>query len=43
MIRELIYNSRILSEQDRVEFCKKSDEYINEFTECVKGIFKLSK
>ena len=31
MIRELTYNNRILSEQERVEFCEKSDEYINMF------------
>ena len=43
MIRELTYNNRILSEQERVEFCKKSDEYINEFSECIEGICKLAK
>lgn len=35
MIRDLSYNNRILSEQERVEFCKKSDEYIHEFSECI--------
>lgn len=42
MIRELSYNNRILSEQELVEFCKKSDEYINEFSEYVEGIHQLA-
>lgn len=43
MIRELTYNNRILSEQERAEFCKESDKYINEFSECIKGICRLAK
>lgn len=43
MIRELIYNNRILSEQERTEFCKESDKYINEFSECIEGICLLAK
>lgn len=43
MIRELTYNNRILSEQERAEFCKKSDEYIHEFSECIEGICQLAK
>ena len=42
MIRELTYNNRILSEQERVEFCEKSDEYINMFSECIEGICQLA-
>lgn len=43
MIRELTYNNRILSEQERAEFCKESDKYINEFSECIEGICQLAK
>ena len=42
MIRELTYNNRILSEQERVEFCEKSDEYINMFSECIEEICQLA-
>ena len=43
MIRELTYNNRILSEQERAEFYKESDKYINEFSECIEGICQLAK
>ncbi len=43
MIRELTYNNRILSEQERAEFCKESDKCINEFSECIEGICQLAK
>lgn len=43
MIRELTYNNKTLSEQERVEFCKKLDEYINEFSENIEGIRELAK
>ena len=43
MIRELTYNNRILSEQERAEFCKESDKYINEFSECIEGICQFTK
>lgn len=43
MIQKLTYNNRILSEQERAEFCKVSDKYIKEFSEFIDGIYQLSK
>ena len=43
MIRELTYNNRILSEQERAEFYKESDKYINEFSGYIEGIHQLTK
>lgn len=43
MIRKLTYNNRILSEEEREEFSKISDEYINEFSEFIEGICHLAK
>lgn len=43
MNRELNYNNKILSEQERIEFCKKSDEFINQFSEFIEEIHQLAK
>lgn len=43
MIPKLTYNNRVLSAEEREEFCRISDEYINEFSECIEGIFQLAK
>ncbi|WP_289065329.1 hypothetical protein [uncultured Alistipes sp.] len=43
MIRKLTYNNRILSEQERAEFCRVSDEYIKMFSESIDGIYRLAK
>ena len=32
MIHKLTYNNRALSAEERTEFCRISDEYINEFS-----------
>ncbi|MDE7382669.1 MAG: hypothetical protein K2M99_02145 [Treponemataceae bacterium] len=43
MIQKLTYNNRILSEQERTEFCRISDKYIEEFSKFIDGIYQLSK
>lgn len=43
MIRKLIYNNRILTPEERDEFCRKSDEYIDEFAANIEGICQLAK
>lgn len=43
MIRELTYNNRILSDQERNEYCKISDGFIKEFSEYIEGIHQLAK
>lgn len=43
MIRELAYNNRILSVQERDEYCKVSDGFIEEFSEFIDGIYQLAK
>lgn len=43
MIRKLSYNNRILTPDERVEYCKISDNYINEFSEYIDGIYQLAK
>lgn len=43
MIPELTYNNRILSSQERDEYCKISDGFIKEFSECIDGIHQLAK
>ena len=43
MICKLSYNNRILTPDERVEYCKISDNYINEFSEYIDGIYQLAK
>ena len=43
MIRKPTYNNRVLSTEERDEFCRISDEYINEFSEYIEGIHQLAK
>ncbi len=44
MITQLTYNNnRVLSAEERDEFCRISDEYINEFSECIECIRQLAK
>lgn len=43
MIRELTYNSRILTAEERDEFCRISDEYIDEFSVAIDGMCQLAK
>ena len=43
MIPKLTYNNRVLSAEERDEFYKILDESINEFSECIEGIFQLVK
>ena len=42
MIYKLTYNNRVLSAEERAEFCRISDEYINEFSGYVEGIHQLA-
>ena len=43
MIRKLTYNNRILAAEERDEFCRKSDEYIDEFAAYIEGMCQLAK
>jgi len=43
MIRKLNYNNRILTPDERVEYCKVSDNYINDFSEYIDGLYQLAK
>ena len=43
MIHKLTYNNRVLSAEERAEFCRISDEYINEFSGYIEGIHQLTK
>lgn len=43
MIPELMYNNRILSAQERDEYCKVSDGFIKEFSDSIDGIYQLAK
>ena len=43
MIHKLTYNNRVLSAEERAEFCRISDEYINEFFGYIEGIHQLTK
>ncbi len=43
MIHKLTYNNRVLSAEERTEFCRISDEYINEFSGYIEGIHQLAK
>lgn len=40
---KLTYNNRLLYAEERDESCRISDEYINEFSECIEGLFQLAK
>lgn len=43
MIHELTYNNRILTAEERDEFCRKSDEYIDEFAAYIEGMCQIAK
>ncbi len=43
MIPELTHNNRILSAQERDEYCKVSDGFIKEFSDSIDGIYQLAK
>lgn len=43
MICPIKYNNRILALQERVEYCKISDNYINDFSEYIDGLYQLAK
>lgn len=43
MIRKLSYNNRKLTTDERVEYCKVSDNYINDFSEYIDGLYQLAK
>ncbi len=43
MIRKLTYNNRILTAEERDEFCRKSDEYIGEFAAYIEAMCQLAK
>ncbi len=43
MIHELTYNNRILTAEERDEFCRKSDEYIDKFAAYIEGMCQLAK
>lgn len=43
MIRKLNYNNRILTPDERVEYCKVSDNYINGFSEDIDELYQLAK
>ncbi len=43
MIRKLRYNNRIFTPDERVEYCKISDKYINDFSEDIDGLYQLAK
>lgn len=42
MIPELNYNNKILSTQERDEFCKFADGLINDFAESIDGMYRLA-
>lgn len=43
MIREITYNNRILTEEERDEYCRISDECIDEFSASIDGMCQLAK
>ncbi len=43
MISKLSYNNRILTPDERVEYCKISEHYINDFSEYINGLYQLAK
>ncbi len=40
---ELTYNNRILSAQERDEYCRISDKFIKVFSESIDGLYELTK
>lgn len=43
MIRKLTYNNRVLTEAERVEYCRQADECIAEYSKCVEDVLQLAK
>lgn len=43
MIRKLTYNNRVLTAEEREEYCRTADGYINEYSGYIEEIFQLSK
>lgn len=43
MIRKITYNNRVLSAEEREVYCRKADEYINQFSEYIEAEFQLAK
>lgn len=43
MIREFTYNNRVLTAEEREEYCKIADEYIDKYSGFIEEIFQLSK
>ena len=43
MIRKLTYNNRVLTAEEREEYCRKADEYINMYSEFIEEEFQLAK
>lgn len=41
MIRKLAYNNRILTAEEREEYCRIADGYINEYSKYVEDVFQL--
>lgn len=43
MIRKVTYNNRVLTAVEREAYCKKADEFINEYSGFIEEIVQLSK
>lgn len=43
MIRKLTYNNRVLTAEEREEYCRIADEYINEYSEYIEDVFRVLK
>lgn len=43
MIRKLTYNNRALTAEERVEYCRQADKYINMYSGYVETAFQLAK
>ena len=43
MIPKLTYNNRVLTAEEREEYCRKADEYINMYSEFIEEEFQLAK
>lgn len=43
MTRKLTYNNRVLSTEERAEYCKTADGYINQYSGYIEEVFQLAK
>ena len=43
MIRKFTYNNRVLTAEERVEYCRQADECIDQYSKCTEDVFQLAK